>query len=92
MDHIDLSGYFVEKDYKTGRPKCDEQKLLKVILFAFMEQGYSSRTLFFNKYGFEKQKCYAVTSRYHRSISLWLFFYSPFCFYLSGTHKYVRIL
>ena len=42
MDHIDLSGYFVEKDYKTGRPRCDEQKLLKVILFAFMEQGYSS--------------------------------------------------
>ena len=42
MDHIDLSRYFVEKDYKTGRPRCDEQKLLKVILFAFMEQGYSS--------------------------------------------------
>jgi len=42
MDHIDLSGYFVEKDYKTGRPRCDEQKLLKVILFAFMEQGYRS--------------------------------------------------
>ena len=42
MDHIDLSEYFVEKDYKTGRPRCDEQKLLKVILFAFMEQGYSS--------------------------------------------------
>ena len=31
MDHIDLSGYFVEKDYKTGRPRCDEQKLLEVI-------------------------------------------------------------
>ena len=42
MDHIDLSGYFVEKDYKTGRPKYDQQKLLKVILFAFMEQGYCS--------------------------------------------------
>ena len=42
MDHIDLSGYFVEKDYKTGRPRCDEQKLLKVILFAFMEHGISS--------------------------------------------------
>lgn len=42
MDHIDLSRYFVEKDYKTGRPKCDEQKLLKVILFAFMEHGISS--------------------------------------------------
>lgn len=42
MDHIDLSKYFVEKDYKTGRPRCDEQKLLKVILFAFMEHGISS--------------------------------------------------
>ena len=42
MDHIDLSRYFVEKGYKTGRPRCDEQKLLKVILFAFMEQGYCS--------------------------------------------------
>lgn len=37
MDHIDLSRYFVEKGYKTGRPRCDAQKLHKVILFAFME-------------------------------------------------------
>ena len=42
MDHIDLSRYFVEKGYKTGRPRCDEQKLLKVILFAFMEKGICS--------------------------------------------------
>ena len=42
MDHIDLSKYFVEKGCKTGRPKCDVQKLLKVILFAFMEHGISS--------------------------------------------------
>lgn len=42
MEHIDLSRYFVKKDYKTGRPRCDEQKLLKVILFAFMEHGISS--------------------------------------------------
>ena len=39
MDHIDLSRYFVAKGYKTGRPRCDERKLLKVILFAFMEHG-----------------------------------------------------
>ena len=39
MDHIDLSRYFVEKGYKTGRPRCDAQKLIKVILFAFMENG-----------------------------------------------------
>ena len=42
MDHIDLSRYFVEKGYKTGRPRCDEQTLLKVILFAFMENGICS--------------------------------------------------
>ncbi len=43
MEHIDLSKYFVvEKGYKTGRPRCDKQKLLKVILFAFMEYGVCS--------------------------------------------------
>ena len=43
MEHIDLTPYFVDdKDYKTGRPRCDAQKLLKVILFAFMEHGISS--------------------------------------------------
>ena len=42
MDHIDLSRYFVEEGYKTGRPRCDVQKLLKVILFAFMENGICS--------------------------------------------------
>lgn len=42
MDHIDLSRYFVEKGCRTGRPRCDEQKLLKVILFSFMEHGISS--------------------------------------------------
>ena len=43
MNHIDLSKYFVDlKGYKTGRPRCDAEKLLKVILFAFMEHGFSS--------------------------------------------------
>lgn len=42
LDHIDLSQYFVVKEYKTGRPRCDKEKLLKVILFAFMENGYCS--------------------------------------------------
>jgi len=43
MDHIDLTPYFVEgKGYKTGRPRCDAEKLLKAILFAFMENGISS--------------------------------------------------
>nr|WP_236354723.1 transposase [Konateibacter massiliensis] len=42
MDHIDLIPYFVEKNYKTGRPRCDSDKMLKVILFAFMEHGIRS--------------------------------------------------
>lgn len=42
VDHIDLSGYFVLKGYKTGRPRCDAVRLLKVILFAFMENGICS--------------------------------------------------
>ena len=43
MDHIDLTPYFAEeKGCKTGRPRCDAEKLLKVILFAFMENGISS--------------------------------------------------
>lgn len=43
VDHIDLTPYFADdKDCKTGRPRCDAQKLLKVILFAFMEHGISS--------------------------------------------------
>ena len=41
--HIDLNRYFVGRDYKaTGRPRCDCEKLLKVVLFAFMEYGYPS--------------------------------------------------
>lgn len=42
MDHIDLTRYFVEKDCKIGRPRCDSDKMLKIILFTFMEHGISS--------------------------------------------------
>ena len=42
MCHIDLKRYFVEKGHKTGRPSYDKEKLLKVVLFAFMEEGYES--------------------------------------------------
>ena len=43
LRHIDLKKYFVEgKDHKTGRPRYDGEKLLKVILFAFMEEGYQA--------------------------------------------------
>lgn len=42
MSHIDLSKYFAEEGCKMGRPRCDEDKLLKITLFAFMENGYSA--------------------------------------------------
>lgn len=42
MDHIDLQKYFAAKESKKGRPKYDSVKLLKVILFAFMENGVCS--------------------------------------------------
>ncbi len=42
MCHIDLKQYFVEKERKTGRPPYDKGKLLKVILFACMENGYEA--------------------------------------------------
>lgn len=40
--HIDLQKYFAVKERRTGRPRYAQVKLLKVILFAFMEQGYVS--------------------------------------------------
>ena len=42
MAHIDLKKYFVEKERETGRPRYDREKLLKIVLFAFMEYGYCS--------------------------------------------------
>ena len=43
MEHIDLNKYIAEeKGCNAGRPKYDPIKLLKVILFAFMEYGYCS--------------------------------------------------
>ena len=43
MVHIDLQKYFVvEKEHETGRPRYDREKLLKIVLFAFMEFGYCS--------------------------------------------------
>ena len=42
MEQIDLYKYFAEKGSKTGRPRFDSVKLLKIILFAFMENGYAS--------------------------------------------------
>ncbi len=43
MAHIDLHKYFVEgKEHETGRPRYDREKLLKIVLFAFVEFGYCS--------------------------------------------------
>ena len=42
LDSIDLYKYLVEKGNKTGRPRYDSYTLLRVILFAFMENGYVS--------------------------------------------------
>ena len=42
MENIDLRKYYAEKESIMGRPRYNPEKLLKVILFAFMENGYSS--------------------------------------------------
>lgn len=42
MDHIDLNKYLAVKESRAGRPRYNSEKLLKVILFAFMEGGYQS--------------------------------------------------
>ena len=42
MNHIDLNSYVAEKGCGMGRPRCDSIKLLKIILFAFMEGGYET--------------------------------------------------
>ncbi len=40
--HIDLSKYLTVKERRTGRPRYDEETLLKIILFVFMKNGYAS--------------------------------------------------
>ena len=42
IDHIDLNKYLTTGERRTGRPRYDEKTLLKVILFAFMENDYES--------------------------------------------------
>lgn len=43
LNHIDLKKYLAgERNRRTGRPEYDSEKLLRVILFAFMENGYVS--------------------------------------------------
>lgn len=42
MDRIDLTKYLAKKDSRMGRPRYDSVKLLRIILFCFMENGYAS--------------------------------------------------
>lgn len=42
IDEIDLLKYYSDKKSIMGRPRYDAEKLMKVALFAFMENGYSS--------------------------------------------------
>jgi len=42
MAHFDLRKYSAVKENGMGRPRYDAEKLLKVVLFAFMENGYTS--------------------------------------------------
>lgn len=42
MNNIDLSKYYKSRKSQYGRPKYDCDKMLKIALFAFMENGYSS--------------------------------------------------
>ena len=42
MDRIDLKKILAAKECRIGRPRCDAEKLLKIILFSFMENGYAS--------------------------------------------------
>lgn len=42
IENIDLSRYLRVGERRTGRPRYDEEILLKITLFAFMENGYVS--------------------------------------------------
>ena len=42
MTQIDRNQFFTPKERKTGRPEFDRVKLLRIVLFAFMEYGYCS--------------------------------------------------
>lgn len=42
LSHIDLNKYLVVKGHRRGRKRYDSGTMLKVVLFAFMENGYAS--------------------------------------------------
>ena len=39
---IDLTKFFAKRGCKTGRPRYSSSRMLKIILFSFMENGYMS--------------------------------------------------
>ena len=41
MSHIDLNKHLVIKEHRLGRKRYDSETMLKIVLFAFMENGYS---------------------------------------------------
>ena len=41
VDSIDLRKYLAKKDSGMGRPRYDDCKKLKIVLFSFMENGYA---------------------------------------------------
>ena len=42
MSHIDLNKHLVIKEHRLGRKRYDSETMLKIVLFAFMENGYAS--------------------------------------------------
>ena len=40
--HMDLNRYSASEERRTGRPEYDRETLFKIVLFAFMENGYCS--------------------------------------------------
>ena len=60
MEHIDLSKYVLEKGDKTGRPRCDQQKLLIVRLFVLMEHGLCSLRKIYKLYRHDVRYMYLL--------------------------------
>ena len=56
VDHIDLKKYLMVEKRRTGSPRYDQKTLLKIILFAFMNNGYASVR--------ESEKCCKTDTRY----------------------------
>lgn len=42
INHLDIHKYFSTNTHDTGRPEYDKVKLFKIVMFAFMDNGYVS--------------------------------------------------